>query len=284
MLYVSTGGIKNKTAVETAIDFSEAGIFDIELSGGQHSPTYKEDLMKLSENMNFQVHNYFPPPKKPFVFNLASDNEALRKKSIEHVINSINLALDLDCNCYSFHAGFRINPKIDELGNNIKKTTLCDRKISIDNFGESMLFLSEVARKKGVDLFIENNVLNKRNFEAFGEDPLLLTEPDEIEKFLNMMPNNIGLLMDVAHLKVSANTLGFDMFKGHEKLKKYIKGYHLSDNDGEKDSNEIISEKSWFWPIIDKDKDYYSIEIYNIKPSELKEQYNLAKEILSKNI
>ena len=194
MLYVSTGGIKNKTAVETAIDFFEAGISDIELSGGKYSPTYREDLIKLSENISFQIHNYFPPPEKPFVFNLASDDKALRKRSIEHVISSINLALDLDCNFYSFHAGFRINPKVDELGNNIKKTTLCDRKISIDNFGESMLFLSEVARKKGVDLLIENNVLNKRNFEAFGEDPLLLTEPDEIEKFLKMMPNNIGLL------------------------------------------------------------------------------------------
>ncbi len=282
MLYVSTGGIKNKTAVETAIDFFEAGISDIELSGGKYSPTYREDLIKLSENISFQIHNYFPPPEKPFVFNLASDDKALRKRSIEHVISSINLALDLDCNFYSFHAGFRINPKVDELGNNIKKTTLCDRKISIDNFGESMLFLSEVARKKGVDLLIENNVLNKRNFEAFGEDPLLLTEPDEIEKFLKMMPNNIGLLMDVAHLKVSANTLGFDKFHGLERLKKFIKGYHLSDNDSERDSNEIISENSWFWPIIDKDKDYYSIEIYNIEPSELKEQYNLVRKILTK--
>ena len=63
MLFISTGGLKNKTAKETSIDFYEHGISNIELSGGRYSETYKEDLIKLSTKINFQVHNYFPPPK-----------------------------------------------------------------------------------------------------------------------------------------------------------------------------------------------------------------------------
>lgn len=281
MIFVSTGGVKNKTAKETSIDFYECGISNIELSGGIYSATYKQDLVKLSDKINFQVHNYFPPPRNPFVFNLASVDIKLRERSIQHVINSMNLAIDLKRPIYSFHAGFRINPKVTELGQTIKKTTLSDRYSALEIFGESISLLSEEARKKGVDLLIENNVLNKRNMETFGEDPLLLTEPNEIISFFENIPSNIGLLMDVAHLKVSSNTLSFDKKNALNSLKKYIKGYHFSDNDGYKDSNGPISNDSWFWNEINKDLDYYSIEVYNVKTSVLFDQYKLVRDKLN---
>ena len=283
MLFVSTGGIRNKTAFETSIDFYEMGISCIELSGGYFSETYREDLIKLSSKINFQVHNYFPPPEKAFVFNLASADKKLRKRSINHVINSMNLAVDLGRPVYSFHAGFRINPKVSALGKALKKTTLCDRDLALEIFGESVLFLAEQARQKGVDLLIENNVLNKRNLETFGEDPLLLTNPREISLFFQSIPSSIGLLMDVAHLKVSSNSLNFDRKDAINELKKYIKGYHLSDNDGKTDSNEVINKDSWFWDIIDNDLDYYSIEVYNISSQMLLEQYKLVKKLLYNN-
>jgi sugar phosphate isomerase/epimerase len=281
MIFVSTGGVKNKTAKETSIDFYECGISNIELSGGIYSATYKQDLVKLSDKINFQVHNYFPPPRNPFVFNLASVDIKLRERSIQHVINSMNLAIDLKRPIYSFHAGFRINPRVTELGQTIKKTTLSDRYSALEIFGESISLLSEEARKKGVELLIENNVLNKRNMETFGEDPLLLTEPNEIISFFENIPSNIGLLMDVAHLKVSSNTLSFDKKNALNSLKKYIKGYHFSDNDGYKDSNGPISNDSWFWNEINKDLDYYSIEVYNVKTSVLFDQYKLVRDKLN---
>ena len=37
--------------------------------------------------------------------------------------------------------------------------------------------------------------------------------------------------MDVAHLKVSSNVLGFDKVKAFKSVKKWIRAYHLSDND-----------------------------------------------------
>jgi sugar phosphate isomerase/epimerase len=193
----------------------------------------------------------------------------------------MNLAIDLKRPIYSFHAGFRINPRVTELGQTIKKTTLSDRYSALEIFGESISLLSEEARKKGVELLIENNVLNKRNMETFGEDPLLLTEPNEIISFFENIPSNIGLLMDVAHLKVSSNTLSFDKKNALNSLKKYIKGYHFSDNDGYKDSNGPISNDSWFWNEINKDLDYYSIEVYNVKTSVLFDQYKLVRDKLN---
>tara|TARA_B110000444_G_scaffold11663_1_gene9978 strand:- start:111 stop:962 length:852 start_codon:yes stop_codon:yes gene_type:complete len=283
MIFVSTGGIRNKTAKETCIDFYQNGISAIELSGGAFSKTCKKDLINLSEDITFQVHNYFPPPKKAFVFNLASIDKKLREQSINHVINSMNLALDLNRPVYSFHAGFRINPKVSELGKAIKKTTLCNRDVALEIFGDSVLFLAEEARQKGVDLLIENNVLNKRNLETFGEDPLLLTNPNEINLFFQNIPSSIGLLMDVAHLKVSSNSLNFDKIDGINELKQYIKGYHLSDNDGKTDSNEVITNESWFWDIIDNHLDYYSIEVYNTTSQKLLEQFKLVKKLLNNN-
>jgi sugar phosphate isomerase/epimerase len=283
MIFVSTGGIRNKTAAETSNEFYQNGISAIELSGGAFSETYKKDLIKLSKNITFQVHNYFPPPEKAFVFNLASVDKKLRDKSINHVINSMNLSLDLNRPVYSFHAGFRINPKVSELGKVIKKTTLCNRDVALEIFGDSVLFLAEEARQKGVDLLIENNVLNKRNLETFGEDPLLLTEPTEINSFFQNMPSAIGLLMDVAHLKVSSNSLNFDKIDALNDLKAYIRGYHLSDNDGKTDTNEVITNDSWFWDIIDEHLDYYSIEVYNVSSKILLEQHKLAQKLLFQN-
>ena len=70
----------------------------------------------------------------------------------------------------------------------------------------------------------------------------MLTHPIEI-KFFKKMPKNVGLLLDVGHLKVSAKTQGFSTKKAMINLKPFIKGYHLSENSGFADSNRAISKK-----------------------------------------
>jgi sugar phosphate isomerase/epimerase len=128
---------------------------------------------------------------------------------------------------------------------------------------------------------VENNVITQSNFNRFGEDPLLLTCPDEIFAVMKEMPKNVGLLLDVAHLKVSANTLGFDLINGHEKLKPWIKGYHLSDNSGDVDSNEQVTPASWFWKYILRDLEFYTLEVYGATDIELYAQYLLTKKMLA---
>ena len=54
---------------------------------------------------------------------------------------------------------------------------------------------------------IENNVITKGNLQVFQDNPFLMSEPVEA-KDNEPVPNNVGMLLDVAHLKVSANTLG----------------------------------------------------------------------------
>ena len=57
-------------------------------------------------------------------------------------------------------------------------------------------------------------------------------------------------------------------------------GYHLSDNDGKKDSNKPFNKNSWFWKYIDKKKKYVSIEVYNAKFSELLRLLNLTNDMI----
>ena len=92
------------------------------------------------------------------------------------------------------------------------------------------------------------------------------------------MPLNVGLLLDVAHLKVSSNSLGFNLLEATKQIHPWIQGYHLSDNNGCSDSNQLLTSDSWFWKVLDKSKAYYVIEVYGVNTSELLNQYNLVYE------
>ena len=278
MIYVSTGGRYSHTAFETTKDFLDHGITSIELSGGIYSASYKKDVLSLSNEATFQVHNYFPPPLVPFVFNLASKNSDILKQSINHARKAIDLVSDLEGGVYSFHAGFRFDPKVSDLGKSLSKSILHNKEETLKIFKETVLILSEEAKNKGVNLLIENNVLNNDNLKKFGEDPLLLTNPIEIVKFMIDMPLNVGILLDVAHLKVSSNTLGFNLLDATRQIQPWVQGYHLSDNDGISDSNHLIKSDSWFWKIIDNSKAYYSIEVYGVDTNELLNQHNFVLE------
>ena len=282
MIFISTGGQHQKTAAETAMDFYSYGIAGVELSGGAFSATYQTDLLALPQELTLQVHNYFPPPANPFVLNLASNDAAIAEQSMHHVRKAMNLSVLLRNPVYSFHAGFRINPHVSDLGRELGRYSLINRDIALELFGELVATLAEEARREGVILLIENNVLNLANLETYGEDPLLLTHPDEIDGFMARMPSNVGLLLDVAHLKVSANSLEFDLIHAHETLKKWIRGYHLSDNDGTADSNEHVHSDSWFWKVLMPDLDYYSLEVYQTPIYGLVEQYNYVAMMLAK--
>ena len=163
MIYISTGGFKFKTCFEAIDLLQKEGIQQIELSGGKFDNNQISKLRiikKNYKNISFQVHNYFPPPKKPFVFNLGSLDLEVSQKSINHAINSIKLSAALGGKYYSFHAGFLLDPQVGELGQKIKKTKIFDRETSKEKFIERVNILSEIAFREDVTLLIENNVLS----------------------------------------------------------------------------------------------------------------------------
>jgi hypothetical protein len=119
-------------------------------------------------------------------------------------------------------------------------------------------------------------VLSSKNSTEFTANPLLMCEPHECQKIMELLPGSVKQLIDVAHLKVSANSLKFEPSHMFDLCHERIDGYHLSDNNGLEDSNKPFDEDSWFWPYLKPDVGYYSVEVYGSTPDQLLQQANLA--------
>ena len=277
VICVSTGGVPGQPAADTAREFAAHGISAIELSGGEPSDDQLSALRAMRSDVTLRMHNYFPPPPVPFVFNLASPDPAIGDRSMAHVRTALEWANDLGCPVYGFHAGFRLDPTVGELGRSIATRALTDRAVAFEIFRDRVGALAEDARRAGVRLLVENNVVSAGNLARFGEDPLLLSEPGEIARFFEQAPSNVGLLLDVAHLRVSATSLQFDAVQAHDRVRQWIAAYHLSENDGTSDTNDPIHDESWFWEVLDPHLDYYSLEVYRVSATELRRQQALAE-------
>jgi sugar phosphate isomerase/epimerase len=280
MIYMSTGGYKDFPFDEVVSRLNHYGITAFELSGGRYTEKIKEKLLRLSASNDLAIHNYFPPHETPFVFNLASLNEEISKSSVSHAKSAIDHAALIGSEVYSFHAGYLIDPRVNELGEKINKRLINPRDKSMDVFISRVNKISEYAESKNIKLMIENNVLSQKNYLEFGDCPLMMVALEETAEIMGKTNDNVGLLIDVAHLKVSAQTLGFSAKEYMEEFKALSSGYHFSDNNGLSDDNNPVTENSWFWPFINKDLDYYSLEIYENDGELLRSQLDLTKEIL----
>ena len=277
MIYISTGGFRGRTADAVSAELLSAGVKSIELSSGAYSESLLSDLQALAQDIHFQVHNYFPPPADPFVLNLGSLDTLIAERSIAHVEQALQWCVALGADRYSFHAGFLLDPKVDELGKRIPSRSLFDRDECIEAFVSRVSRLAELAERAGVGLMIENNVLSAKNAIEFSTNPLLMCDPQECQKIMALLPGSVKQLIDVAHLKVSANSLNFDPSQMFDLCHERIAGFHLSDNNGLEDSNKPFGEDSWFWPHLKSDVGYYSVEVYGSTPDQLLQQANLVR-------
>ena len=101
-------------------------------------------------------------------------------------------------------------------------------KILLKNFFKRLF--GEAIKKEGVQILVENNVINKQNFDTFNGNPLMMTSIKQTERLVKGFSKDVNILIDLAHLKVSSRTLNFSP---SEYLVKFDenKAYHLSDNE-----------------------------------------------------
>ena len=142
---------------------------------------------------------------------------------------------------------------VHDIGKNITQTPLNDIKKSTRRFCEGFNFLKDQAQ--GIDLYIENNVLSLSNAKTFqGQVPLMMVDYNGYKELKNLI--DFHLLLDVAHLKVSANALGLDFVEQLRVLIHASDYIHISDNDGTHDQSRCFQENS---EILD------SLRIYDLK-------------------
>jgi sugar phosphate isomerase/epimerase len=269
-IYCSNGFYRSVAVEESVNYFVKGGLDKIEISSGLNSQKTLLFLKKLrNKGVKLRLHNYFPNLERDFVLNLASKNNELREMSKELVVRAIQWSSELDSDYYAFHAGFRISPKPSELGGNMIVAEQASFIESRDIFVDQLFKIADVAKKYGVNIAVENNVYDIDNYTRFGNDNPFLLTGDIGSDIANFFPESIGILLDVAHLKVSSETLGFDKYEAIRRWNGKINGLHLSDNNAKKDTNNGFDETSWFWGLSTEQVIALTIEVYNESPDKL---------------
>lgn len=243
MIFVSTSGFKNKKISEIVEILARNKFQNIELSGGStYYEGIEEDLIELKTkyNLELQLHNYFPPPKDNFVLNLSSNNNQIFGKSIDHYKRSIEMSKKLGSNKFALHAGYLIDPDVSELGKKINKKIFNKRSKGIEKFSLGYNILKDFAGEE-FNIYVENNVLSKSNYENFlFENPFLCTD---FNSYLELKEKlDFKILLDIAHLKVSCNSLNLNFFDEFEKLSILTDYFHISGNDNISDNNQSICD------------------------------------------
>jgi len=84
---------------------------------------------------------------------------------------------------------------------------------------------------------------------------MLVTAEDFDQLFAAVQGINLGVLLDVGHLRVSAETLGSSPEKFARAVAPYVECLHLSNNDGVRDTHDPFDESAWFIPMLHAFKD-----------------------------
>ena len=95
-------------------------LFNIELTG-VHSYLQEKKFIELlksykKKGLNFTFHNYFPIPKKEFVFNFLSKNKTIKLRSTNLILNALNIMKSSKVNVYTFHPGYYRDAMIKKNG------------------------------------------------------------------------------------------------------------------------------------------------------------------------
>ncbi|MBT8265168.1 MAG: GNAT family N-acetyltransferase [Bacteroidia bacterium] len=272
---ISTLAFSKKTR-EEIVALAKENDWTIEFSS---SFPFSEDMIDFFTETDIKrlAHNYFPAPKEPFVINLASINNTIRQRSIDHCIQGLHLTKKCGAPYFTAHAGFCIDPDPHQLGRQLDVNVVIDRDLNWKYFLDSVQII--LAEAEGLDLsfLIENNVTTKFNLRDDGQEVLFCSRAEEMIKLVNEISSDrFGLLLDTAHLKVSAQALNFNMHEAVDLIKPYVKYVHHSDNDGERDTNDSISTNYWFLPKMIYFEDcIHILEVKNINTNQIKNQLSL---------
>ena len=263
----------------------------IELSAPHdYQPTKELEILLYNlknEGLNLSLHNYFPPPQKSFVLNMAAEEDEAQQASKDLVLKALNLAQIAGSPVYGIHAGYLRNAKAGEDGMFI----FDERGVSYENaLNKATNFVCSVAElfeRNGVTLLIENL------FPSPKKQHSLFCTFNEIKEFMAKVPKSVGLLLDFGHLNIASNLLKFDR---RAFLDDYIDEFgdrvheiHISENRGIKDEHLAVKKNSWQLGLV---KEFagvplrngldriYCLEARNSEVNELHESLNLINENL----
>lgn len=249
-IYASTSCLSSIYSYPEILDiYHDLGLHNVEL-GILRDP--RVDVKKLIKkyNFNYTAHHYFPPPRKPFIINLASQDKNIFKKSMRQILSSIDFCSKFHIDLFSFHSGFRVDP---DMNLKFSQKNIPPYEISFNTFKDSLLTIVDYAKEKNVKIAIENNVLSEYNLIKGQNKFLLMCEHWEFKKlFDEINSSNIGILLDIGHLKVTSNLLNFNPYHFIEKLQEKVFAVHIHENNGRLDEHNCPKKGDWSLEILNR--------------------------------
>lgn len=273
-VFISSGAFQTVSVSKIIESAMEGGIHCLELGSGTEWDANVLDAVRerFGRPMRYLVHNYFPPHERPFVLNLASTDEEILARSREHCRNALQLTAEFGAPFFSVHAGFAFSAKPEELGRDLSRVPRQSLTIAHDIFVESLKWLCMIAASLGVKVLVENNVIAPFNLiDGKNRLGLCATAEDLLRTHAEVNAPNLGFLVDVGHLKVTANALNFDKQEFLDQVQDKVAAFHLSDNDGSADQNLPFSEDAWFLPrLVEFPRAVMILEAYRLQLAQIR--------------
>jgi sugar phosphate isomerase/epimerase len=246
--FVSTACLRQDSGSlrELVEKYQNASIDRIELGYVQGCRRFDIDRSMKDLGVQFLVHNYFPQSEDRFVLNLAAGDPSLLARSIALCENAIDIAAFLGARYYSVHAGFLAAIAPETLGGKVKFENAIPYETAYRIFVDSLSRLIAYAKGKNVGILIEPNVLTRMNLTEGRNTIAMMCESHELIHLMNSLGSeNVGVLLDMGHLSVTANTLNFDPSRFMQDILPHIRAIHLHDNDGIFDRHDPVEDGSW---------------------------------------
>ncbi|MFC1729976.1 sugar phosphate isomerase/epimerase family protein [candidate division KSB1 bacterium] len=228
MIYISSCCLEKIRDLRKVLEqYWKEGIRNVELSGCHpHMPDVKEIVD--SYKFNYLVHNYFPPPKEAFVFNLASNDKSVLKRSLELAKQAVKLCNKMGAPIYSVHTGYRQDPglgfKFDVKGPAI----LYNDAINI--FKKSLKEIADFAHDHSVKIGFENQPAKNPHGDV--KEFITFIKAEEFNSIVKEIgPEKIGVVLDIAHLENAATIMKFDIDSFIEDVRENVIELHVCDND-----------------------------------------------------
>ena len=277
--YLSTGYFANNPIEKTIANLEAAGFTNFEISGGKINSSSLTELKKYKNmGINFLLHNYCLTSKNEnFVLNLGSENDIISQMSERLIRRSLQVSSELEAAYYAIHAPFCIDPNVSHLGKGFPISMMKKHSETIKLFSDRINNINKYAQRLGVKLAVENNVYSAVDHAKFGEvSPFVGTGTDINLLFENVDPN-VGLLLDLGHLKVSSTSMHFNLVEAFKSVSRKISGYHFSDNNGLRDANEPFDMLSWFIDLTFNREYPRTLEVYSTDFDLLHDQLELME-------
>jgi endonuclease IV len=275
LIYLSTTFIKDNQKLSKSLNLIKKNKLTVNVELGSNH-IYEKNYNYLKKyNFNFLTHNYFPPQKKEFVINIASNDNVTRKKSIFIIKKNIKFSKKIKSKLYTFHPGFLEDP----IGKNQSKLNYdfvwSKKKITKNNYqiawGHMLKSLKEIIK-------FSNKIKQKIAIETEGSFKkshlLLMQRPVEFKNlYKTISPKDLGINLNLGHLNLASKAFNFSRKDFVKNIKNYIVAIEMSHNMRLEDNHLPLKKgRFWYWKIL-KDKAFENtpkiLEVRNIQTKDL---------------